>query len=54
MAGETQCDFFLSRNGQDKLAVELLARHLVETGLTPWLDIWNLAPGESWQEAIER
>jgi hypothetical protein len=53
MAEETRYDVFLSHNSQDKLAVEQLVRRLVEVGLTPWLDTWNLVPGEPWQEAIE-
>jgi hypothetical protein len=46
-------DVFLSHNSADKPAVETLARRLVEAGLTPWLDTWNLAPSEPWQETIE-
>jgi hypothetical protein len=53
MANRTTYDVFLSHNSADKPAAETLARCLVETGLTPWLDIWNLVPGEPWQEAIE-
>ncbi len=53
MTEETQYDIFLSHNSTDKPAVETLARRLVEAGLTPWLDTWNLVPGEPWQEAIE-
>jgi len=48
-----QYDVFLSHNSADKPAVGTLARRLVEAGLTPWLDTWNLVPGEPWQEAIE-
>jgi hypothetical protein len=46
-------DVFLSHNSQDKPAVEELARRLVEEGIQPWLDRWNLIPGEPRQEAIE-
>jgi signal transduction histidine kinase len=44
---------FLSHNSIDKPAVEELARRLVKAGIHPWLDTWNLIPGEPWQEAIE-
>lgn len=44
---------FLSHNSADKPAVEELARRLVKEGIQPWLDTWNLIPGEPWQEAIE-
>jgi hypothetical protein len=53
MTEETQYDAFLSHHSADKAVVEILARRLVEAGLTPWLDTWNLVPGEPWQEAIE-
>jgi uncharacterized protein YjbI with pentapeptide repeats len=47
-------DVFLSHNGADKPLVEELARRLVKAGIEPWLDTWNLIPGEPWQEAIEK
>src|SRR6185436_5458081 len=47
-------DVFLSHNGEDMEAVEELAHRLVdEAQLKPWLDKWNLVPGEPWQEALE-
>jgi hypothetical protein len=46
-------DVFLSHNNADKPAVEELARRLVQEGVQPWLDKWNLIPGQPWQEAIE-
>ena len=46
-------DVFLSHNSADKPAVEELARRLVQAGLSPFLDIWHLIPGEPFQEAIE-
>ena len=33
--------------------MEELARHLVQRGVQPWLDEWNLIPGKPWEEAIE-
>jgi WD40 repeat protein len=49
----SEYDVFLSHNSADKPAVEELARRLVKAGVQPWLDTWNLIPGEPWQEAIE-
>jgi formylglycine-generating enzyme required for sulfatase activity len=46
-------DVFLSHSGADKPAVEELARNLLAAGITPFLDKWNLVPGEPWQEALE-
>ncbi|RYD29545.1 MAG: TIR domain-containing protein, partial [Verrucomicrobiaceae bacterium] len=45
---------FLSHNSADKPEVEALALRLSrEDGIEPWLDKWNLIPGQSWQEEIE-
>ena len=44
---------FLSHSSVDKPAVEELANRLVREGIEPWLDKWNLIPGEAWQPAIE-
>jgi WD40 repeat protein len=47
-------DVFLSHATPDKPVVEELARLLTLHGLRPWLDKWDLVPGEPWQEAIEK
>jgi WD40 repeat protein/energy-coupling factor transporter ATP-binding protein EcfA2 len=52
-AGCETFDVFLSHNSTDKPAVEELARRLLDAGIHPWLDKWNLIPGQPWQEAIE-
>lgn len=49
----TQYDVFLSHNSADKPAVETLAEHLLAAGFKPWLDSWNLVPGDPWQEGLE-
>ena len=47
-------DIFLSHNSQDKPAVKWLAAKLEdEAGLRVFLDIWNLVPGDPWQEDLE-
>lgn len=52
--GEYQYDVFLSHNSKDKPAVEWLAAKLTDqAGLTVFLDIWNLVPGDPWQEDLE-
>ncbi len=48
-----QSDVFLSHNSADKPAVESLAQRLLAAGIRPWLDSWNLIPGDPWQEGIE-
>src|SRR3954453_9097991 len=46
-------DVFLSYASTDTPLVEELARRLVRANLTPWLDTWNLIPGEPWQPEIK-
>ena len=46
-------DVFLSYHSKDKPAVERLGLLLRDAGINPWLDTWNLIPGDSWQSAIE-
>ena len=46
-------DVFLCHNSQDKPEVIKIARQLQQQGLKPWLDVWELPPGISWQERLE-
>lgn len=46
-------DVFLSYHNNDQQIVEILARKLKSRGLKPWLAVWNLVPGETWQRAME-
>jgi WD40 repeat protein len=43
---------FLSHASSDKPAVEELALWLMREGLTPFLDEWDLVPGEDWTDAL--
>jgi hypothetical protein len=45
---------FLAYAGADGPVVEEIARRLKREGIRPWLDTWNLIPGEPWQPEIER
>lgn len=48
-------DVFLSHNSADKPAVKALAHRLrQQEGIEPWLDEWNLIPGQPWQADIEQ
>ena len=47
-------DVFLCHNSQDKPKVEQIGQELKKWGLTPWLDKWELRPGLSWQEQLEK
>ncbi len=49
----SQYDVFLSHSSVDKPTVEELARQLKQAGIEPFLDKWNLIPGQPWQEALE-
>jgi len=46
-------DVFLSYNSRDRKIVSHIGRKLSESGFRPWLDTWNLAPGDPWQDVIE-
>ncbi len=48
-----QFDVFLCHNSKDKPAVIQVAQQLQENGIKPWLDIWHLRPGFSWQDSLE-
>lgn len=47
-------DVFLCHNSADKPAVKCLGEGLKARGLLPWLDEWELPPGQAWQELLER
>ena len=49
----SEFDVFLCHNSQDKPEVIKIARQLQQQGLKPWLDVWELPPGVSWQELLE-
>ncbi|MGK7896923.1 MAG: SUMF1/EgtB/PvdO family nonheme iron enzyme [Xenococcus sp. (in: cyanobacteria)] len=49
----SEFDVFLCHNSQDQPEVIKIARQLQQQGLKPWLDIWELPPGVSWQERLE-
>lgn len=46
-------DVFLSYNSLDRAAAEGVARWLVEAGLNPFFDRWELVAGELWLPALE-
>ncbi len=47
-------DVFLCHNGTDKPAVKTIAHRLQERGILPWLDEWELPPGQPWQPLLEQ
>ncbi|MGD9834709.1 MAG: toll/interleukin-1 receptor domain-containing protein [Piscinibacter sp.] len=47
-------DVFLCHNSADKAAVKRLGEGLKSRGILPWLDEWELPPGQAWQELLER
>jgi WD40 repeat protein len=51
---EGKFDVFLSYNSKDKAAVEKIARQLLKVGIRPWLDKWNLAPGDTVMDELGR
>jgi len=47
-------DVFLCHNSADKPAVKRIAQQLRAAGVLPWLDAWELPPGQPWQPLLER
>jgi len=47
-------DVFVSHNGLDKPVAERLCWALLEAGVRPWFDKWDLAPGDVWIREVER
>ncbi len=47
-------DVFLCHNGKDKAKVKEIGEQLREKGLSPWLDEWELQPGQPWQRLLQK
>ncbi|MCP4349845.1 MAG: TIR domain-containing protein [Desulfobacterales bacterium] len=50
---KNEYDVFLCHNYVDKPAIKRIGEQLKLRGILPWLDEWELRPGQSWQEALE-
>jgi hypothetical protein len=46
-------DVFLCYSGWDKTAVIEIGQQLMDRGVLPWLDQWELRPGIPWQRVLE-
>lgn len=46
-------DIFFCHNGADKPGVKQIGEALLEYGILPWLDEWELQPGQPWQPLVE-
>jgi len=46
-------DIFLSYNSKDRSKVKKIAEKLMEHGILPWFDEWELKPGMSWLRVLE-
>lgn len=47
-------DVFLCYKSEDRLEVEKIGNQLKDRGIAPWLDMWDIPPGQSWQREIEK
>jgi hypothetical protein len=54
VAGAKRFDVFLAHNSKDKPEIRLLADALVSKGIKPWIDADEIAPGQSFQDAIQQ
>lgn len=48
-----QYDVFLSYNHKDEKRVKEIGKLLIDNGIAPWLDEWDLRPGLPWQPEVE-
>ncbi len=51
---DSKFDIFLCHNSADKDEVKKIGLQLIENGITPWLDEWNLRPGFPWTKELEK
>jgi DNA-directed RNA polymerase subunit RPC12/RpoP len=47
-------DVFLCHRSPDKPAVKKIGEALKERGILPWLDEWEIKPGERWQDVLQK
>ena len=47
-------DVFLCHNARDKELVKAIAQQLLERGVRPWLDVWEIKPGVRWQRELHK
>lgn len=47
-------DVFLCHNSADKPSVKRIGARLKSQGILPWLDEWELPPGQPWQALLEQ
>jgi len=47
-------DVFLCHNNRDKPKVKEIGEKLKNRGILPWLDEWELPPGQPWQPLLEQ
>ena len=47
-------DVFLCHNNADKQAIVGIGERLMLRGILPWLDQWEIAPGQRWQRELDR
>lgn len=47
-------DVFMCYNKEDKEAVIAMGLGLQQKGILPWLDEWEIRPGEPWQDTLDK
>ena len=50
---QKEFNVFLCHNSEDKNIVKEIDLKLKEENILPWLDLWELRPGFSWQRILE-
>ena len=47
-------DVFLCYNSQDRERVKAVGEQLKDSGILPWLDVWEIRPGTRWQQELQK
>jgi GTPase SAR1 family protein len=47
-------DVFLTYNSKDAEQVKMIAEQLLERGVLPWLDLWEVRPGTRWVSVLDK
>ena len=50
---DNEFDIFLCHNSEDKPFVKRIGLDLIQKGILPWIDEWEMSGGERWQAVLE-
>ena len=51
---DKEYDIFLCHNSEDKPFVKRIGLDLIQRGILPWIDEWEISGGDRWQNVLEK